>query len=138
MTHFNIVLLVAQKTSLKDIDGLITNSYMFGAVCAVVFLLIAVLISNMIKFEGGSNPKDPKKRRMWFWIIGIITPVVFYLYNLFLVIPTIKKGPALEKFSLHGALSALESLVVYLLLGFILSKVMNRGKLGNWFPSKKK
>ena len=84
MTHFNIVLLVAQKTSLKDIDGLITNSYMFGAVCAVVFLLIAVLISNMIKFEGGSNPKDPKKRRMWFWIIGIITPVVFYLYNMFL------------------------------------------------------
>ncbi|MDB2463677.1 hypothetical protein N9W69_02540 [Flavobacteriaceae bacterium] len=137
MTTYNLALFMVQKASLKEIPGLITNSYIFAAVCAVVFILLAMLIANMIKFEGGTNPSDPKKRRVWFWIMAIVTPVVFYLYNLFLVIPNIKKGPAMEKFALHGALSALAACFVYIILGFIMAKVFKRGKIGNWFPAKK-
>jgi len=131
------ILIAAKKISLREVPGLITNSYIFGAVCGIIFLLIAILISNSIKYQGGTNPTDPKKRRVWFWIIGIISPVVFYMYNFILVIPNITKGPALDKFMLHGALSAILTLFVYILLGFILAKVLKRGKIGNWFPSKK-
>ena len=35
------------------------SAYIMAIIIAVVFLLIAALISNSIKFEGGTNPGDP-------------------------------------------------------------------------------
>ena len=137
MTTYNLALLMVQKASLKEIPGLITNSYIFAAVCAVVFILLAWLIANGIKNQGGSNPQDPRKRRIWFWLLAVLNAVVFYLYNLFLVMPNIKKGPAMEAYAMHGALSAVVALGAYVIFGFILSKVFKRGKLGSWFPAKK-
>ena len=56
--------------------------YIIAAAFPGVFLLIAALVSNAIKFEGGANPKDPGKRKMWFWIIGIIATLANLLFGL--------------------------------------------------------
>ena len=126
----------AQSVSLRDVPALITSTYIFAVIFLVVFLLLAIIISNMIAIEGGSNPKDPGKRKMWFWIFAILGPISFYLYNFLMVIPTIRRGPAMDSFSMHPAIATGVILVSYILIGFIIAKTKKRGKLGNWFPSK--
>ena len=137
MNTLTILILLHRKLSLRDVDGLITNTYMLAVVVAIVLLGIAILISNMISYEGGANPKDPGKRKVTFWVLAVLTPVVFYLYNLFLVVPNIKKGPALDKFFMTSAISPVVSLLTFLLLGFVLSKIFKTKKIGNWFNKTK-
>ena len=128
----------AKGVNLKQVPALVTSTYIFALIFMGVAILLAAVISNIIKYEGGTNPKDPGKRRMWFWIFAIIGPVAFFLYNIFSVIPTIKKGPALDKFGVTHIIGTAIILVGYIVIGFVLSKMMKRGKLGNWFPSKEK
>ena len=89
----------AQSVSLRDVPALITSTYIFAFIFLAVFLLLAIIISNVIAYEGGTNPKDPGKRKMWFWIFAILGPISFYLYNFIVVIPSIRKGPAMDSFS---------------------------------------
>ena len=128
----------AQSVSLRDVPALITSTYIFAFIFLAVFLLLAIIISNVIAYEGGTNPKDPGKRKMWFWIFAILGPISFFLYNFLMVIPTIRKGPAMDSFSMHPSIATVIFLVSYIVIGFILAKTMKRGKLGNWFPSKEK
>ncbi|SRX56217.1 hypothetical protein [Aequorivita sp. CIP111184] len=123
--------------NLKDVPAKITETYIVALIFIVFFIALAILIANLIKFQGGTNPKDPGKRRVWFWILAILAPLTFYLYNFFLVIPNVKTGPALNKFSMHPPIASGVVLVVYIILGFVLAKMMSRGKVGNWFPSKR-
>jgi len=128
----------AQSVSLRDVPALITSTYIFAIIFLAVFLLLAIIISNMIAYEGGTNPKDPGKRKMWFWIFAILGPISVYLYNFIMVIPNIRPGPAEGAFGSTNLIATLIVLVSYILIGFILAKTMKRGKLGNWFPSKEK
>ena len=128
---------IQKKIPIREIDGLITQTYMLAVIVAVVTLALAILISSQISFERGANPKDPRKRRITFWILAVITPVIFYMYNLFLVIPNIKKGPALAKFFNTSAIAPVISLVTFIVLGVILSKIFKTKKIGNWFNKTK-
>lgn len=137
----NLKIMIAfliQQTSLRDIPGLITNSYIFAAVFSVLMIGLTSLICKLIPTDTSVNRKDPKSRRIVFWLFSAITPVLFYLYNFIMVIPNIKKGPAYSAFFIHGALSAVSSLVLYLIIGFALSKIFKNTILGHWFPSKNK
>ena len=126
--------LITVKTP-QQLDALSMQTYIFGAIAGVVFLLLAALLANSIKFEGGANPKDPGKRRMWFWVLLIGALAVFFLYNMFIVAQTI--SPNLQsKFMTTNVIGSGVSILVYLVFGFILSKIFSKGKLGNWFPSK--
>ena len=29
-----------------------------------------------------ANPKDRMKRKVWFWVLAVLTPILFYVYNL--------------------------------------------------------
>ena len=44
-------------------------------IAAAIAILLAAVVSASIKFEGGSNPKDPAKRRIVFF------PVIPKLFN---------------------------------------------------------
>jgi hypothetical protein len=127
----------AKTINVRDVPALINQTYIIAFIFVLAFVLLAVIISNLIKFEGGTTPKDPAKRRLWFWILAGLLPVSLYIYNLLLVIPDVRTGPALNKFSMHPPIASGVALVVYILIGFVLSKTMSRGKIGNWFPSKK-
>tara|TARA_A100001388_G_C28772362_1_gene504733 strand:+ start:1837 stop:2238 length:402 start_codon:yes stop_codon:yes gene_type:complete len=133
MNTLTILNLIQQKLSLRDIDGLITQTYVFAVVVAIVALGVAILISNSIAFEFSEKPKDPRKRKIVFWLIAVISPILFYGYNLFLVTPNIKKGPAAAEFFMTGALSPVVTLVTYVVVGFLLAKIFKTKKIGTWF-----
>lgn len=110
------------------------NSYITSIIAAGLFILIAALISNMIQFEGGSNPKDPGKRKMWFWIMAILNPVLFYVLSAFVLAPNPENNQI--EYDDHMAslpIAAGIGFAVYVVLGFVLSKIFKNGKLGNWF-----
>ncbi len=110
------------------------TSYIFASIFAGAMILIAALISNMIQFEGGSNPKDPGKRKMWFWVFAILNPILFYVVGAFVLAP----NAADDQMVYDGYMGILPiavgiGFVLYIVLGFVLSKAFKNGKLGNWF-----
>jgi sulfoxide reductase heme-binding subunit YedZ len=107
--------------------------YIIAIVAALFFILIAAVISNAIKFEGGARPKDPAKRKMWFWVMGVLAPVANLLFGLFIYY--IPEGNSYAKSKLITAIGigSAVTFIVYLLVGFILSKMFKNGKLGQWF-----
>lgn len=138
-TAFSLISMAAASANsvgLKEVPALITTTYIFAIIFLAVFLLLAIVVSNMISFEGGANPKDAGKRRRWFWIFAILGPISFYLYNFLMIIPSVRSGPAMNKFSMHVPIATGIVLVSYIIIGFILAKTQKRKKLGNWFPSK--
>lgn len=139
LTAFSLISMAAvsaNSVGLKEVPALITTTYIFAIIFLAVFLLLAIVVSNMISFEGGANPKDAGKRRRWFWIFAILGPISFYLYNFLMIIPSVRSGPAMNKFSMHVPIATGIVLVSYIIIGFILAKTQKRKKLGNWFPSK--
>jgi sulfoxide reductase heme-binding subunit YedZ len=109
------------------------SAYIISVVIALVFLLVAAIISNVIKFEGGSNPKDPGKRKLWFWILGILCPIVIFLYGFIIVRPDILVPSMRDKYTTAISIGAGIAFALYVLFGFLLSKIFKNGKLGNWF-----
>ena len=109
-----------------------TSAYIISVIVSLVFLLISSLIANAIKFEGGSNPSDPRKRKMWFWIIASLTPIVNYLLGFFVFKPHANIMIVNKYITALGIGTAI-SFVLYLVLGFVLSKIFRNGKIGNWF-----
>ena len=120
-----------------QISGLIIKTYIMAAIFGVIILGLAILFSNLIKIDPRPNASDAKKRRVVFWVLSVLTPVLFYLYNFFVVMKTIKKGPAQNMFQSPAAISSVVALITIIALGFILSKSFKGKKIGNWFPTKK-
>ncbi len=109
------------------------TAYVTSVVMGLVFLLIAALISNMIQYEGGSNPRDPGKRKRWFWILAILCPIINFLYGFLVVRQGINNAMFRDKYTTALSIGTGVAFVLYIILGFILSKVFKNGKLGNWF-----
>ncbi len=110
------------------------STFISAIIAAGVAILLAALISASIKFEGGSNPKDPAKRRIVFWIFAVINPIIAYALMAFAFVPS--KNADIVKYDeyMGSILIAVGAgFVVYIIIGFILSKAFKHGKLGHWF-----
>lgn len=109
------------------------SAYVMAIVIALVFLLIAAVISNNILNEGGDHPKDKGKRKMWFWIFAILCLVVIFLIGFFVVRPGIKVPSMRDNYTIALSIGTGVAFVFYIALGFVISKIFQNGKLGSWF-----
>jgi sulfoxide reductase heme-binding subunit YedZ len=107
--------------------------YIFAVLFSIVFLIVAAVISNAIKYEGGANPKDPGKRKMWFWVMGVLGTFTNFLFGFFNYYYPEGSNFAKNKLIIAIGIATLISFVIYIMLGFVLSKFFKNGKLGNWF-----
>lgn len=107
-----------------------TSAYMWALVIMVVFFLLAVIISNLIIYK----PNDPgtAKRRIWFWTLCVATGVVSFIVNFIIgsgiTVPTIQSS-----FYMHSGIATGVSVVLYIIFGFIVSKLFPKSSLGTWF-----
>lgn len=124
--------------NLMDLSGLYTTTYVLAVVVAIVLLVISIVIANAIKFEGGHNPTDPRRRKIWFWTLAFPGPIAFFLWNMFYVTQLVKNPVAVDKFMIQYSIATGVTLVVYVLFGIIISKIFPKGKVGTWFNSQKK
>jgi archaellum biogenesis protein FlaJ (TadC family) len=109
------------------------SAYVMAAAISLGFLLLAALVSSIIQYEGGSHPKDKRKRKTWFWILGILVPVVVFLVGFLFVRSGIKVPTMRDKYTVALSIATGASFVLYILLGFIMSKIFRNGKIGHWF-----
>lgn len=108
-----------------------------GAV-ALAILLLAAIISILIQFEGGINPKDDNKRRIVFWVFAILNPIVYWLLAYFYLAPDPEESRrAYNRFIEVIPRDMLIGVISYIIVGIIISKLAVTGKLGHWFPKKK-
>lgn len=109
-----------------------TIAYVVSGVITLLLLLTAALISTAINFEGGPRPKDPAKRRTWFWVIGVLNPALIFLLGYFVFRPN--ANIMIVKRYIHAlSVGTITGFVAYIMLGFVLSKIYKNGKIGHWF-----
>ena len=118
----------------RDFDALSLQTYIIGAVVGAVFLILATIIAKAIKFEGGAHPRDPRKRRLSFWSLMVVSFATFFLYNYFAVAPTVSINLQ-ARFMTTNVIGSVIVIAVYVVGGFVLSKIFSTGKLANWFSS---
>jgi hypothetical protein len=105
---------------------------------ALSILLLAAIISILIQFEGGINPKDDNKRRLVFWVFAILNPIVYWLLAYFYLAPDPEESRrAYNRFIEVIPRDMLIGVISYIIVGIIVSKLAVTGKLGHWFPKKK-
>ena len=105
---------------------------------ALAILLLAAIISILIQFEGGINPKDDNKRRIVFWVFAILNPIVYWLLAYFYLAPDPEESRrAYNRFIEVIPRDMLIGVISYIIVGIIISKFAVTGKLGHWFPKKK-
>ena len=109
-----------------------TTAYIISIVMALLFLLLSAFIAMSIKFEGGSNPKDPKKRKMWFWVLAVISPAITFLLGYFVFKPD-ANVLIVNNYVTALSIGIFIGIALYIISGLILSKMFRNGKLGNWF-----
>lgn len=107
------------------------SAYIVGIALTIVMLIIAAMISNMIAFRPDNS--DCKSRKIWFWILGVLTPVLTFVITLVVGYLSIKSHKKAENYMVAMAISSAVSFVLYIVLGWILAKANNHGKIGNWF-----
>jgi len=110
------------------------NTYIVSVVVAALVIIIAAVVSNSIAYEGGAHPKDPGKRKLWFWVLSILSPILTYVLGAFVVAPDKNLDPmGYDEHMNSLPIAAIVALVIYVVIGFILSKAFKNGKLGHWF-----
>lgn len=111
----------------------VVSAYIIGIVVFIVMLLLAAVVANAIAYQPGTNPTDPRKRKTWFWILGVLTPVITFVLTYFIVYTGIKMKTVQDKYMTAMCISTAVSFVLYVASGFALSKIFKHGKLSSWF-----
>lgn len=108
------------------------TAYVISGITTLTLLLIAALIANSINFERGSRPRDAAKRRTWYWVIAALNPALIFILGYYIFRPD--ANVMIVKRFIHAlSIGAACGFAVYLLLGFVLSKIYKNGKIGHWF-----
>ncbi len=110
-----------------------TTAYIVTISTALLFLLLAALIAQIIKFEGGSHPKDPQKRKLSFWFLAIFHPFVGFSLGYFVFMSADFNVMVRDNYIKALSIGTVLGFFAYLLLGFALSRTFANGKIGNWF-----
>ncbi|MDE6078893.1 MAG: hypothetical protein K2G35_02385 [Duncaniella sp.] len=107
-----------------------STAYIIALVVMIVAFLAAYIIAGAIPFR--PDDTGTTKRRLWFWLLAAVTPVVAFLINALyagnISVPNIK-----DTYIFHSGISCACSCILYIVLGFIISKSSPNSKVGTWF-----
>ncbi len=135
--HFSIIWADQHIRTVRQLEALISETYIIAIIVLLLFLGTAILAANSIAYEGGRNPKDPAKRRTWFIVLGLVAPTLFFLFNYLYVKTTIENVALQAKFSNTNVIATIVIFLLYFVIGFLLSKILKNSKFGTIFPTKK-
>lgn len=106
--------------------------YVISVVTAFVFLLISIVIAQLIQYQSAVIPKDPLHRKIWFWVLALLNAAAAFSLGYYVFKPELNimlENEYINSLSIGTSIG----FVLYILLGFILSKIFKNGKLGHWF-----
>ena len=106
--------------------------YVISFSSALVFLVLAALISVMIQYEMRINPSDPFKRKLTYWVLCFLNPAATFLLGFYVFKPVLNRMMETQYLQALARATGI-GLFLYLLIGFILSRIFKTGKLGHWY-----
>jgi hypothetical protein len=117
--------------SIRQVDALIGQTYVYAVLLALIALAVAYLIARLITWKGGKIDNSPIVRRVWYIVIGLVTPAIFFLYNTLVVSDKITKAPLVARFTTANIYATLIILAIYAVLGILLMLLMRKSKWGS-------
>ena len=101
---------------------------------AFVILIVFFLISMGIAFSIPIKPdmSDRLTRKVWFWVMCALTPVCAFFLN-FILCPADQLPEVHSNYMAQSGISAGLVFVIFILIGFGISKSAPRSKMGSWF-----
>lgn len=124
--------------ALEEVQALIGKTYMYAVIIGIIAIVLAFIIATLIKWQGGKNPRDHVKRRIWYIIIGLVAPIAFFLYNALYVSSYITRAPLQAKFATANIMATLAVLCVYVIVGILTMLIMRSSKWGSILGKSKK
>ena len=115
--------------TVNDLSNLQNTTYLIALIVIGVAIGIAFVISNMVAFEGGLDPRDHVKRTWAYWLVGIISTLGFFAYNYFYVSQKVSNAfkPDFEKTTF---IATLVLFVAYVVVGLIFRQLFKNSKFG--------
>ena len=107
------------------------SAYVMGICVSIVLILVAAIVAKSITFR--PDLSDVTKRKVWFWILAILSPVLTFALSYVIVYSGIKAHNQQDAYMTAMCISAAISFVLYIILGFIAAKASKTGKISNWF-----
>lgn len=108
----------------------ITSAYMLAIIIMVVFFMLSVIIANLILFK--PNNPGTTARRLWFWVLCIASGVIGFVVN-YIIGRGISVPSTQSDYYMHSGIAAGVCVLVYILVGFAVSKIFPNSKVGTWF-----
>lgn len=122
--------------TISKLNSLVSTTYVYAVIVALVAIGIAIIIAKLIPFQGGSSDRSYIARRVWFIITGLIAFIAFFLYNQLVVQNEICRAPLKSKFSDCNVISVIVIILIYLIISFIIMKAFRRSKFGSILGNK--
>lgn len=108
----------------------IASAYMWAFVVMVVFFLVAVFVASSIPYRPG-NP-GTTQRRIWFWILCILTGVVGFVIN-YIIGSGISVPSTQSSYYTNAVIASAAALALFIVIGLAVSKMFPTSKVGTWF-----
>ena len=108
----------------------VVTAYVWSLVVFVIFFLVTILLSNMIPYK--PNDRGAGTRRTIFWVFAALTFAVSFLINI-AVASGIAIASQKEKYIDNSIIGAGAALVLFIILGLVISKACSKTKVGTWF-----
>lgn len=122
--------MITRITTLPQLEALQNSTMIYAVITALVALLLAFLISLMIKYQGGLD-KSYITRRIWFIVVGVSSCAGFYLYNDLVVKGQIVNAGFKSMFVQTNVTCVGIILGVYAVLGILIMFVFRNSKFGS-------
>ena len=122
--------MVKKIITIDQLQQLQNTSLIYTAIFCIAALLLAILISSLIKWQPGKD-RSYIIRRIVFILLGLITPSSFFLYNELVVRLSIPSVGFQTMFMKTNILGTCIILVGYYLLGIILMFIFRNSKFGS-------
>jgi ABC-type glycerol-3-phosphate transport system permease component len=113
------------------------NTFWLSIILAVAALIIAFFLAQTIAYQ--PDKSDFRKRKRMFYIIGLLSLILFWVYNYFIVSPKIINDAFNIKFSSIASFGYIYRMLlliagIYGLGGFVFAKAFKNNKFGSIFP----
>jgi len=118
-----------------DFDSLVNETYIYAAVVAVVIFLLALLVANLISYQGGKD-RSYIKRRVWTVAFIVLGSLGFWLYNNLHVMGYIRKAAFQNQFASCNNLCLLITAFGSLVLCVVWALLFRHSKFGSMLGKK--
>jgi hypothetical protein len=125
------------KYTLKTIGALQNQIYVIALVVLVVAIGAAMFAARLVPHQGGKNAKDHIVRRVLFGLIGVIALLGFVSFYFLYVQNLVEGPPAIAVFRNTVLTASLLLAVLYVAIGFVISKMFKHTKFGTIFGKRK-